>query len=79
MADRNIFNRLRRLFSTNIIIRKAGENKVKVADVNKIQYGTKRTNYLLDRYSRLHTTGHTSYGYPQGSDIQALRLQMFRD
>ena len=37
MADKSLFSRLRRLFSTDVIIRNAGGNQLKVFDVNKAQ------------------------------------------
>ena len=39
MADTRLFSRLRRLFSTDVIIRNQGGNQLKVVDVNKIQQG----------------------------------------
>ena len=35
MADTSLFGRLRRLFSTDVIIRNIGGNQLKVADINK--------------------------------------------
>jgi ribosomal protein L4 len=35
MADTNLFSRLRRLFSTDVIIRNEGGNQLKVFDVIK--------------------------------------------
>ena len=37
MADKTLFGRLRRLFSTNVIVRNVGGRKLKVADTEKIQ------------------------------------------
>jgi hypothetical protein len=37
MADTSVFSRLRKLFSTDVIIRNAGGNQLKVMDVNSIQ------------------------------------------
>ena len=36
MADTGLFGRLRRLFSTDVIIRNDGEDQLKVVDINKI-------------------------------------------
>ena len=35
MADKGLFSRLKRLFSTDVIICNAGGNQLKVFDVNK--------------------------------------------
>ena len=50
MADTGLFGRLRRLFSTDVIIRNDGEDQLKVVDINKIQVsGEYETNALVDR------------------------------
>ncbi len=36
MADKSLFSRLRRLFSTDVIIRNAGGNQLKVFDFNRV-------------------------------------------
>ena len=37
MANRNIFTRLKRLFSSDVVIRNVGGNSLKVVDTNHIQ------------------------------------------
>jgi lysophospholipase L1-like esterase len=37
MANTNVFTRLKRLFSTDVVIRNVGGNDLKVIDVNAIQ------------------------------------------
>ena len=52
MADTTLFGRLRRLFSSNIIVRNVGGNRLKIADTDRIQSsGNLATNYLAARYS----------------------------
>ncbi len=41
MAESKLRARLRRLFSTNVIVRHAGGRKLKIADTNRIQQTTK--------------------------------------
>ena len=79
MADtnKNIFQRLRSLFSSKVIMRNVGGSKIKTVDFNKLQYGTKKTNFMVDRYTRMHSTKST--GYPMGQDAQVMRLQLFQD
>ena len=36
MADKTLFGRLRRLFSTNVIVRNVGGKKLKVADTDQV-------------------------------------------
>jgi hypothetical protein len=60
MADTNLFTRLRRLFSTDVIIRNAGGNELKVMDVNSIQTsGEYMNNSLMDRYNRIYSANST--------------------
>jgi hypothetical protein len=62
MADKSLFSRLKRLFSTDVIIRNAGGNQLKVFDVNKAQQtGDLETNALVDRFNRIYTNSGTSF------------------
>ena len=53
MADKSLFGRLQRLFSTNVIVRNVGGKKLKIADTDQVQKQVK--SHLVDRYSKLHT------------------------
>ena len=37
MADKTLFSRLQRLFSTNVIVRNVGGKKLKIADTEQVQ------------------------------------------
>ena len=53
MADTRLFSRLKRLFSTDVIIRNQGGNQLRVMDVNKIQQsGEYENNSLVDNNSQ---------------------------
>ena len=57
MADKSLFSRLKRLFSTDVIIRNVGGNQISVIDSSTIQQnGELQTNSLIDRYNRLYST-----------------------
>jgi len=81
MADTNLFSRLKRLFSTDVIIRSAGGDQLTVVDVNKIQIsGEYETNALVDRFNRIWTNSHTSiYGYQSSFNYQTLRPQLYSE
>jgi hypothetical protein len=81
MADTSIFTRLKRLFSTDVIIRNEGGNQIKVMDVNSIQQsGQYKTNSLVDRYSRIYSANATSlYGQQLNVNYQYLRAQLYSD
>ena len=56
MADKGLFPRLKRLFSTDVIIRNVGGNQLKVFDVNKMQQsGEIENNSLIDRFNKIYT------------------------
>ncbi len=56
MADTTVFTRLKRLFSTDVLIRNVGGNQLKVLDFSKYQQsGQIETNSMVDRFNRLYT------------------------
>ena len=54
MADTSLFSRLRRLFSTNVIVRNVGGKKLKVSDTSRTQSINSKNN-LVDRYQKIFT------------------------
>ena len=81
MANTSIFPRLKRLFSTDVIIRNEGGNQLRVMDVDSIQRSGKyETNSLVDRYSRIYSANATSlYGQQLNVNYQYLRAQLYSD
>jgi hypothetical protein len=80
MAEQNLYSRLKRLFSTNVIVRNVGGKQLKVADTDNIQSFV--SNAMRDRYSRVHAA--SSYGtsmnsYGSNMSYQTQRLTLFRD
>jgi len=79
MADTTLFGRLRRLFSSNIIVRNVGGNRLKIADTDRIQSsGNLSTNYLAARYAGMHMPNNVG-GYRQNPVYNAGRLELFAD
>ena len=79
MADTSIFSRLKRLFSTDVIVRNIGGTDLKVIDINRIQQsGEVETNSLIDRFTRLHLTGAAPI-YNPALNYQTLRTQLYSD
>ena len=76
MAEKDLFSRLRRLFSTNTIVRNIGGRKLKIVDTGQLQSSI-QTN-LVDRYSKLYSNMQ-QYGYSDQLYQQQLRLGLFRD
>ena len=79
MADKSVFTRLKRLFSTDVIIRNVGGNQLKIIDTNSIQQaGQLETNSLSDRFARLYTTSQ----YPYNNiafNYQTMRVELYGD
>ena len=79
MANKDIFSRLKRLFSTSTIVRNIGGRKLKVVDTGNLQ-GFVQTN-LVDRYQKLYSNASQiqQYGYNDQLYQQQMRLGLFRD
>jgi len=82
MADTSIFGRLRKLFSTNTVVRNVGGKKLRVADTDNIQSFINRRG--IDRYHRVYSSMTGGYGsahgrYESAAAFQGSRLQLFRD
>jgi hypothetical protein len=78
--QRNLFSALKRLFSTDVIIRNDG-GELKTVDVERIQVdGVLQTNALVDRFNRIYTTS-TSYGVNLNlaQNYQNTRVQIYAD
>tara|TARA_R110000796_G_scaffold40356_4_gene99868 strand:- start:524 stop:2371 length:1848 start_codon:yes stop_codon:yes gene_type:complete len=80
MADTSLFTRLRRLFSTDVVIRNVGGNQLKVMDADRIQkYGNLESNSLYDRFTRLHRPVGSSLQYNPTLNYASMRLQLYSD
>lgn len=81
MADTSLFNRLKRLFSTQAVVRNVGGKKLKISDTSRIQAFSTRNS--VDRYRRVYNAGQYGYAaqsnYDTNSSYQQARLQLFRD
>ena len=84
MADNkqdNLFSALRRLFSTDVIIRDSGGKNLQVIDTEHIQTsGVIQTNSLIDRFHKVYTTS-TAYGVNLNlaQNYQSSRVQIYAD
>ena len=77
--NKTLFSRLKKLFSTDVIIRNVGGNQLKVTDTDHIQSsGNLQTNSRIDRFSRLHT-GTPAYSRHAVQMQHYSRLELFRD
>jgi len=76
MADTTLFGRLRRLFSTSVVVRNVGGKKLKVSDTSRTQ--SIAHNNLIDRYQKLFTNSGLS-GYSDSLLTKSMRLNLFKD
>ena len=82
MANTDVFSRLRRLFSTDVIIRNDGGNQLKVIDTDKIQTsGEFQTNSLIDKFNKLYTNPAATslLGQQYNQQYQYLRTYLYSD
>ena len=81
MADKSVFSRLRRLFSTDVIIRNVGGNQIKTIDSGHVQSsGEYETNALVDRYNRIYSTAPSSlYGAQFNLNYQYLSTMIYSE
>ena len=81
MADKSVFTRLKRLFSTDVVIRNVGGNQIKTIDSGHIQSsGEYETNSLMDRYNRVYSTAPSSlYGAQFNLNYQYLRTMIYSE
>jgi hypothetical protein len=81
MANNSVFTRLKRLFSTDVVIRNVGGDQVKTIDSGHIQSsGQYETNALVDRFNRVYSSAPTSlYGAQFNLNYQYLRTQLYSE
>lgn len=90
MADKTLFSRLQKLFSSDVIIRNVGGKQLKVADTQRIQSsGGLETNFLVDRFTKLHSAnkplggqqgyGGSGYGRGMAGPYLASRMELMAD
>ena len=82
MANTDVFSRLRRLFSTDVIIRNEGGGQLKVIDTDKIQTsGEFQTNSLIDRFNKIYTNPAATslIGQQFNLQYQYLRTYLYSD
>ena len=82
MADKGLFKRLQRLFSSDVVIRNVGGNQLKVVDTDHIQTsGEFETNALMDRFSGIYQNPASTslYGAQFNMNYQYLRTFIYSD
>ena len=79
MADdsrsKKLLRGLKRLFSTDVVVRNVGGKKLKVVDTDNIQHSSK----TKDRYGRMHTLYSDYASKYNNIGFQTARLELFSD
>ena len=75
MADKSIFSRLQKLFSTNTIVRKTADG-VKVIDTDEYQ---NMTTNLVDRFMKMKVSNYGAGATQSSMAYQQVRIDLFRD
>lgn len=79
MEQDNLFNNLKKLFSSDAVIRNVGGKKIKVVDINGIQTtGKYKTNSVVQRYAKAYKTNRHNIFSPTQNQ-QAIRPQLYSD
>jgi hypothetical protein len=78
LKQRSLYSKLKRLFSTDAVIRNVGGKKLKVVDTDEVMYATDR-NTLRDRFNRVRTSSYNQYSRDFTLSYQAARIELFRD
>ena len=78
---KSLFDRLKTLFSTNVVVRNVGGKKLKVVDTARYQAdGNPHTSKVIDRYGRLHGTKGTPISvYNQYNSFSATKIDLYTD
>ena len=82
MADKGLFTRLQRLFSSDVVIRNVGGNQLKTIDTDHIQTsGEFATNSLMDRYRGVYQNPSSTslYGSQFNMNYQYMRTMLYSD
>ena len=82
MADKSLFSRLQRLFSTQVVVRRIGKNKIKVVDSSRLQSsGNSESSSYYDRYGRLHGSNSRKnwQTYNERFNYHSNKLELYTD
>jgi hypothetical protein len=76
-----LFDNLKKLFSSDVIIRNVGGDELKVIDTDKIQSaGVLQTNAIVDRFNKIYTTsGVAAYAGQTALNYPSIRPQLYAD
>ena len=80
MADKSVFSRLKKLFSSNVIVRNVGGKKLKVRDTSRLQSLGNKVTMGVDRFSKVRKTNiNFGYGTPTQQNFAYQKNELYTD
>jgi len=77
--NKTFFQKIEKLFSTDIVLHNTGGNQLKVVDINDVQkQGELVTNSQHDRYNKIYTTSGRNQ-YNSINQVPTTRVQLYTD
>ena len=80
MADTSLFGRLRKLFATQVVVRRIGKGRTQAIDTQRLQSsGNIRGTSYYDRYGRMHTSRRNWETYNNQFNYHSNKLELYTD
>jgi len=80
MADKTIFSRLRKLFSSNVVVRNVGGKRLKVRDTSRLQSVGNSVTMGVDRFQKMRKSNvNFGYGTPQMQNFSYNKNELYTD
>ncbi len=80
MAEKSLYARLNRLFSSNVVVRRVGKKGLRVIDSDRLQsLGNFGNSRYTDRYTRMYGTRTSMATYNQNYNYHTNRLTIYTD
>ena len=80
MADKSVFSRLRKLFSSNVVIRNVGGKKLKVRDTSRLQSVGNKVSMGVDRFQKMRKSNvNFGYGTPTMQNFSYNKNELYTD
>ena len=80
MADTSLFGRLKKLFATQVVVRRIGKGRTSAVDTQRLQsQGNIRGTSYYDRFGRLHTSRRNWETYNNQFNYHSNKLELYTD
>jgi hypothetical protein len=80
MADKSLFGRLKKLFNTQVVVRRIGKGNTQAVDTQRLQSsGNLRGSSYYDRFGRLHTSRRNWETYNNQFNYHSNKLELYTD